>query len=171
METLFNIAAPCNPAPPAVNPPLRERLDEAVKKSHNAHRRHGDELIEEPDIHLNYIYRQDTKVYQSKIRTLDMLRPFWQTPNSWLTIGDYNGLEANWLQQKGQDVTASDISDTVLKEAYKRGGINKFRQINVEQIDCENETFGYVSCREAFHHFPRAYLGLYEMIRVASKAA
>jgi ubiquinone/menaquinone biosynthesis C-methylase UbiE len=27
----------------------------------------------------------------------------------------------------------------------------------------------YVFCRESFHHFPRAYLGVYEMIRVAKK--
>jgi hypothetical protein len=147
------------------------KIDEAIKESHNAHEQHIDGLIEEQDIRLNYIYHQDTEIYQSKIQTLNMLQPFWQTSNSWLTIADYNGFEANYLQQKGQDVTASDISDTFLKEACKRGGINKFQRINAEQIDYENGTFEYVSCREAFHHFPRAYLGLYEMVRVSSKAA
>jgi hypothetical protein len=33
-----------------------------------------------------------------------------------------------------------------------------------------DNSFDYVVCKEAFHHFPRAYLGLYEMIRVSKTA-
>jgi hypothetical protein len=33
-----------------------------------------------------------------------------------------------------------------------------------------DNSFDYVMCKEAFHHFPRAYLGLYEMIRVSRNA-
>jgi hypothetical protein len=39
----------------------------------------------------------------------------------------------------------------------------------VEHINLKESSIDYVFCREAFHHFPRAYLGIYEMIRVAKK--
>jgi SAM-dependent methyltransferase len=100
-----------------------------------------------------------------------MLEPFWIKPNSWLTIADYNGLEANFLANKSQKVLASDISDAFLAEAKSEGLIENYQKINVEHIDYSDNSFDYVSCREAFHHFPRAYLGLYEMIRVSKKAA
>ncbi len=143
----------------------------AIEKSHIAHARHIDRLITEQDSRLAYIRDQNNETYRSNVKTLDLLQPFWRTPGTWLTIADYNGFEANYLLQKQQDATASDISDTFLKEAQKQGGITKFRQLNAERIDCENNAFDYVCCREAFHHFPRAYLGVYEMLRVASKAA
>ena len=74
-----------------------------------------------------------------------------------------------YLAEKGQDAIASDISDVFLKEAYRLRLIGAYDCINVEQISYEENSFDYLLCKEAFHHFPRAYLGLYEMIRVAKK--
>jgi SAM-dependent methyltransferase len=136
-----------------------------IQKSHAAHARRIDGLIAEQDERLSYITEEKAG------GTLELLRPFWQTSGTWLTIADPNGFEAHYLQKCGQEVTASDISDTLLREAHRRGGVDKFRAINVEAIDEQDDSFDYVSCREAFHHFPRAYLGLYEMVRVARKAA
>ena len=56
-----------------------------------------------------------------------------------------------------------------LKEAFSQGFIKKYTIINVEQIEVEEDGYDFLFCKEAFHHFPRAYLGLYEMIRVAKK--
>ena len=100
-----------------------------------------------------------------------MLSPFWSTRSTWLTVGDYNGLEANFLYEKGLQVTGSDISDVYLKEAKNQGLIEDYSKQNVESLSYLDESFDYVMCREAFHHFPRAYLGLYEMMRVAKSAA
>jgi ubiquinone/menaquinone biosynthesis C-methylase UbiE len=86
---------------------------------------------------------------------------------TWLTVADYNGLEANYLLQRSQNVVASDISDAMLREAKKEGLITEFSKQNVEELTYEDNSFDYVMCKEAFHHFPRAYLGLYEMIRVS----
>jgi hypothetical protein len=48
--------------------------------------------------------------------------------------------------------------------------IQNYRKLNVEKLDIAENEFDYVFCKEAYHHFPRAFLGLYEMIRVAKKA-
>ncbi len=138
----------------------------SIDKSHAAHARHIEGLTDEWDGRLSYLKQKEPDG-----GTLELLRPFWQSPGTWLTVADNNGFEANYLKKRGQDVTASDISDALLAEAHRRGGIDKFRAINAESIDFEDNAFDYVSCREAFHHFPRAYLGLYEMVRVARKAA
>jgi ubiquinone/menaquinone biosynthesis C-methylase UbiE len=143
----------------------------SIQKSHAAHARRIDELVDEQDARLVYIDRGGTQEWRERSRTLELWRPFWQTPGTWLTVADNNGFEAHYLQGKGQEVTASDISDALLREAHLRGGIAKFRAINAEAIDFPDDSFDYVSCREAFHHFPRAYRGLYEMVRVARKAA
>lgn len=74
-----------------------------------------------------------------------------------------------YLTEQGQKAMASDISDIFLKEAHRLKLIDAYDRINVEQIEYEEDTFDYVLCKESFHHFPRAYLGLYEMIRVAKK--
>jgi hypothetical protein len=41
---------------------------------------------------------------------------------------------------------------------------------NAERLTFRDETFDYVFCKESFHHFPRPYLALYEMLRVARRA-
>jgi hypothetical protein len=88
-----------------------------------------------------------------------------------LTVADYNGLEANYLLQQGQKVMASDISDALLKEVKAGGLISGYSKQNVEKLTYRDNAFDYVMCKEAFHHFPRAYVGLYEMIRVSRMAA
>ncbi|SMO59071.1 Methyltransferase domain-containing protein [Saccharicrinis carchari] len=90
--------------------------------------------------------------------------------NKWLTVGDGVGTDANWLQSQGVDVMASDISDIILKQAFELGYINNYSKQNAEQLTYTNNSFDYVFCKEAFHHFPRPYIALYEMIRVAQKA-
>ena len=40
---------------------------------------------------------------------------------------------------------------------------------NAEKLNFENQSFDYVFCKEALHHFPRPYVALYEMLRVARK--
>lgn len=116
---------------------------------------------------LFHIKNKDCAAYLLTAAPLIYLDPFLGSRKTWLTVGDYNGFEANYLLEKGQQVTASDISDAMLHEAKAEGLIKDFSKQNVEQLTFEDGTFDYVMCKEAFHHFPRAYLGLYEMIRVS----
>jgi len=149
---------------------MEKKHPDGASKSHEAHELHLKNLIHEKEMRLFHIKNQDCVSYMINIRTLAMLEPFWSKPNNWLTIADYNGLEANFLRHKSQDVMASDISDAFLAEAKAEGLIEDYRKINVEKIDLPDNSYDYVSCREAFHHFPRPYLGLYEMLRVSKKA-
>ena len=142
-----------------------------VSLSNMAHEKNIQKNLSQRNERLFHIKNKDCVSYQLNKRTLDILQPFWSSPSSWLTVGDYNGLEANYLLGKDLDVTASDISDAFLKEANIEGLVKDYAAVNVEKIQYADDSFDYVMCREAFHHFPRAYLGLYEMIRTAKKAA
>jgi len=88
----------------------------------------------------------------------------------WLTVGDgrYGG-DAIYIQDKGIDVLATDISDKLLKEAYDMGCLKKYRSENAESLSFDDSEFDYVFCKESYHHFPRPMIALYEMLRVASR--
>jgi hypothetical protein len=146
-------------------------MDNNITKSHAAHEAHmQNHFKNNQDLKFFHIQNKDCVSYQLNIRTLKLLSPLWSSKSTWLTVGDYNGLEANYLFEKGLRVTASDISDAYLSEAQKEGLIDDYSKQNVENLSYLNDSFDYVMCREAFHHFPRAYLGLYEMIRVSKMA-
>jgi SAM-dependent methyltransferase len=48
--------------------------------------------------------------------------------------------------------------------------IGDYRAENAEAIRADADAFDYVLCKEAYHHFPRPPIALYEMLRVARKA-
>lgn len=146
------------------------QTDENALKSHIAHEQHMINLIHEKDNRLFTLKNKDCLAYLLNIRTLEVLKPLFQKKNTWLTIGDYNGFEAKYLKEHNLPVIASDISDAFLKEAKAEGLIAEYRKENVEHLSLDQNSIDYLLCREAFHHFPRAYLGAYEMIRVAKKA-
>lgn len=88
----------------------------------------------------------------------------------WLTVGDGRyGRDAKYIQDKGIDVLATDITDKLLKEAKEMGYIKKYCQENAESLSFNDSEFDFVLCKEAYHHFPRPMIALYEMLRVASK--
>jgi len=90
-------------------------------------------------------------------------------PNSeWLTVGDfYYGSDAQYIQSKGHKVIASDIDDHFLKKGKEIGYIERYSKENVEALSFEDNSFDFVLCKETFHHLPRPYIGLYEMLRVS----
>lgn len=91
--------------------------------------------------------------------------------DSWITIGDGRyGSDAHYLITKGvKNIISSDISDEQLKIAKKNKYITNCKCINAESIDLKDESVDYVFCKESFHHFPRPFIALYEMIRIANK--
>jgi 2-polyprenyl-3-methyl-5-hydroxy-6-metoxy-1,4-benzoquinol methylase len=127
-------------------------------------------MVREKDQVLFHIKNQNCAAYKLITEPLEFLTPFFDSSKTWLTVGDYSGLEANYLRQRNQRVVASDLSDAILKEAQSDGLIKEFSKQNVERLTYDDNSFDYVICKEAFHHFPRAYLGLYEMIRVSKTA-
>lgn len=145
------------------------KRDKNAARSYEAHSSHHEENFAKGEDHLWAMTHPDSLSHKTLYRTLNVFHPLLREVYSWLTIGDFTGVEAMYLTEQGQKAMASDISDIFLEEAHRLKLIDAYDRINVEQIEYDEDTFDYVLCKESFHHFPRAYLGLYEMIRVAKK--
>ncbi len=88
--------------------------------------------------------------------------------SEWLTVGDfYYGSDAQYLQSKGHKAVATDIDDYFLKKGKEIGYIDNYSRENAESLSFNDESFDFVLCKETFHHLPRPYIGLYEMLRVS----
>jgi len=109
----------------------------------------------------------DSWRHQRMYRSIDPLLSCYPTAR-WLTIGDGRyGNDAHYIQQKGRNALATDISDLLLKEAKEIGYVTDWRKENAESLTFSEEEFDFVLCKESYHHFPRPMVALYEMIRVA----
>ena len=87
---------------------------------------------------------------------------------TWLTVGDGAfGSDAAYLRSIGADVVASSLVTDQLEEAARLGYINEFRRENAEALSLADGSVDFVFCKEAYHHFPRPPIALYEMLRVS----
>ncbi|WP_051953172.1 class I SAM-dependent methyltransferase [Methylocapsa aurea] len=104
-------------------------------------------------------------------RMYDFAKFFADDDSTWLTIGDGRfGLDSVELRKRGiKNILPSDIADFGLKRAKEKGLIETYALENAEKMSFEDGQFDYVMCKEAYHHFPRPYAALYEMLRVANK--
>ena len=107
-------------------------------------------------------------------RMYEFLRPIVrEDPEaSWLTIGD-TGADAHALQRLGaKHIVASCIDDCQIRNLKNRNYIPgvSVRSINAEAIPDMEPRPDYVLCKEAYHHFPRPDIALYEFLRTARKA-
>jgi SAM-dependent methyltransferase len=92
-----------------------------------------------------------------------------QLPDAkWLTVGDGRyGSDAGYLTSLGADALATSLTDERLKRGAELGFIKKFKIENAERLSFADGEFDFVFCKEAYHHFPRPPVALYEMLRVA----
>ncbi len=91
---------------------------------------------------------------------------------SWLTVGDSGG-DAFWLAKQGvKNILATSLVDNQLKSHVHRGILKNIevRSLDAQNMDIPDGSFDYTLCKEAYHHFERPVLGLYEMLRVSRKA-
>lgn len=88
---------------------------------------------------------------------------------TWLTIGDGRwGLDSIRLRERGvASALPTSIDEGTLRIAKERGVIPGYAIENAERLSFPDASFDYVFCKEAYHHFPRPMLALYEMLRVA----
>ena len=103
-------------------------------------------------------------------RMLDMAAPLFEFfPHSrWLTVGDGRyGSDAAHLMRRGLLAVATSLTEDLLKQAHDRGYIEDYRAENAEKLSCADKEFDFILCKEAYHHFPRPPVALYEMLRVA----
>lgn len=131
-----------------------------------------------PDMEKKLRVLRTFKTYQGSIhhwlqdQFFQQLGPLLHNKDaSWLTLGDAYGHDAQYLiSQNIKSVTASDLNDNLLQLAKQEGLIHQFQRLNAECMDLETSSLDYVLCKESYHHFPRPYAALYEMVRVARKA-
>lgn len=99
----------------------------------------------------------------------DCLNPLLRINESWLTVGDAYGFDAEYIMSKGAKALATDLNSDFLAVAKQQGIINEYAAENAERLSFAGQQFDYVLCKESYHHFPRPYAAMYEMIRVAKK--
>lgn len=146
-------------------------------KSHQAHsgwfaKQYADDNIRKQAIE-NWLFQKanGTINYWIHHRLFTLANPLIHDKSkTWLTVGDGYGFDAQYFTENQLDTIASDISDTFLPISKQQGLINKYSVENVESLSFDDNSIDYVFCKEAFHHFPRPYLGVYEMLRVAREA-
>jgi len=89
----------------------------------------------------------------------------------WLTVGDAYGYDANYILCSGvNEVIATDLNTDFLRISKQEEIIKQYDRQNAESLTYRDGEFDYVLCKESYHHFPRPYAALYEMIRVSKKA-
>ena len=107
-------------------------------------------------------------------RMLGLVRPIWEAnpESTWMTVGDGRyGSDAAYLHSQGVSVIATSLTDNKLRYAHEKGYIPAFQAENAEHISLPDGAVDFVLCKEAYHHFPRPPIALYEMLRVARVAA
>ena len=103
-------------------------------------------------------------------RILELIRPFINKNEKWLTIGDGRyGSEAAWLKRNGVYCHSSDLHTNLLVLAHKKGIIDSFSKQNAEDLNFDSNSFDYVLIKETLHHLPRPWLAIYEAYRVCKK--
>ena len=127
-------------------------------------------IDEEKINHSKKWLKKNTLDHWRHKRMLSKLNPFFKKGEKWLTLGDGRyGTEANYLISRGLDALATDYSDKLLKIGKEIGFINKYQRENAECLTFKDSEFDYVLIKEAFHHFPRPWMALYEAFRVCKK--
>ena len=92
---------------------------------------------------------------------------------TWVTIGDGRfGLDSIRLKKLFgiKSILATDISENMLEISKQKGLIDAYKVENAEHLSFADNSFDVVFCKETFHHFPKPFMGLYEMIRVCKEA-
>jgi SAM-dependent methyltransferase len=142
---------------------------------HHGHREHWAKDSRDPErqpVHDSW-FRTDTADYWRHERMYESVQCFTHRPDlSWLTIGDGRfGLDSIRLRKLGfENVLPTDIGDALLKKAKERGLIGDYRVENAESLSFADDSFDIVFCKESYHHFPRAPVALFEMIRACREA-
>ena len=143
--------------------------------SHEAHEQWYDKQYPDGESRIKAIQSWKKGIENQNIafwlqnRMWNLIDPIIKMGEKWLTVGDGYGLDAHYIIGKGAVVCSTDISDTFLSLAKGNGFIREFSIENAENLSFQDKEFDFVLCKESYHHFPRPFLAVYEMIRVARK--
>lgn len=129
---------------------------------------------EKEAIHESWFNEHTTDFWRHK-RMYETIAPLanYYSNAQWLTVGDGRfGLDAIRLKKifPLQHIFPTDIGENMLRISKEKGYIDAYSIENAERLSFADNSYEIVFCKEAFHHFPRPYLALYEMLRVSKKA-
>lgn len=113
---------------------------------------------------------KNTVDYWRHKRMYDTLLPILNNYKNakWLTVGDGKyGTDANYLLEHTPNVLPTDIAEDCLKMAKSTGFIPDYKIENAENMSFKDDEFDFALVKEAYHHFPRPMIAVYEMLRVA----
>ena len=120
--------------------------------------------------YIKMLFDKNNPIYHFNMVFFRNIDPILDSNDKWLTVGDFSGIDAAYIKKNGCYTVATDLSTKTLEEEVMPFGlIDECSVQNVENLKYENNSFDYVCCKEAYHHFPRPSIGFYEMIRVAKK--
>lgn len=144
------------------------------EKSYQLHEKTFSDTAIEKDlaIYKNWFDHPTTDLWRH-LQMLSVLKPFLkhEPGASWLTVGDGRfGTSATYIQRHGGEALASDISTNLLEVAKKEKMIIDFAFANAEKMPFADEQFNFSYCKQAYHHFPRPIMAVYEMLRVSKQA-
>lgn len=113
----------------------------------------------------------DTMRHYELLRSSDGLLDH-TNPSSILSVGDNLARDAGYFKKRFPNAhcIASDLYADGIIEAASRGYVDSVISADIEKLPFEDSEIDCVIAKEAFHHWPRPMLGLYEMLRVAMKA-
>jgi len=146
-----------------------------VNKFHQAQYKHMESVGEEVGILDKLkIWTDKTTVdywrHERQYKTIETLAAKFKN-KKWLTVGDGRfGLDSAKLKEMFNldCVLPTDISGALLKKGKELKVIEDYKVENAELLSFKDGEFDVVFCKEAYHHFPRAPIALYEMLRVSS---
>jgi len=118
--------------------------------------------------------RTDTVDYWRHYRMCTPIIPIAKLnpDSSWLTVGDGGfGLDSIRLKSFEPSITVlpTDLSTPLLEKAKQLGLIENYKMENAEELSFADNSFDFSFCKESMHHFPRPFIAIYEMMRVARK--
>lgn len=146
------------------------------KNSYNSHNEWYDKLFPSEDSKIEVYQRKRNTEKNSLANWLqdiffDCLSPLLHKKNTkWLTVGDAYGFDAQYILNSKNQALATDLNTKFLNIALEQGIISECKAENAEQLSFEDNSFDYILCKESYHHFPRPYAAVYEMLRVAQSA-
>ena len=140
-------------------------------KSYLLHQEEYAKFLNGNDAHSKTWFDEHTIDYWRHWRMYNTILPVlnYYNDSSWVTVGDGRyGLDSVRLKKINNSIKIlpTDISPYLLEESKKMGIISDFSVENAEKLSFPDNHFDFAFCKESYHHLPRPFLGLYEMLRV-----
>ncbi len=151
-----------------------DEIKNNIELSYEMHREHYANRDEESRRLEASWFQEDTVDFWRHLQGVKPLQPLFDQykKTKWVTLGDGRfGLDSIRLKQLQPEleILPTDIDIALLKEAKEKNLIKEYNEENAEALSFRDDEFDFCFCKESFHHFPRPYIALYEMLRVAKE--